>query len=537
MYPILRNISVLAVAFSTMMLNPFGYSNLKKQDSGMPVLLAADTAKQGAYVVVDRIFLDLLPPSTGIQFYKDGIIYLGTNENSSRVSPVHTSFGLKRTVFSSLQDNAPGVKQAFSATSDFPYPTDGMTFSNDFATLFYTRVPDNGKTEKIFRSRFFKGNGGEANWPIEKDPLPFCKDNFTYTHPALSYDGKVMIYCSDRSGTEGGMDLFASRLTGDSWSEPVNLGKTINSQGNEFSPFLDERNNLYFSSNGLPGKGGYDVFYCKYNGKGWDKPINLSYINTDKDEISFKTGRTADKIAFYTSRKPSMNGEMRLFRVTVPEKFVKQYQALADALVASGSQQLNFLAENTTEVPAPRVKKAIETEKKPAVKETRGGRKAAELEAERLRKEKRVADSLALVRVEQEKIRIARAKADSVENVRRLARLEEERLRKEKLRADSIAAAKKVTPPAKVTKDVVTYRIQFVANVAAKGSYKVTIAGKSYSTFEYLYAGAYRSCVGEFTSFAAASEFQKTVRQSGYPQAFVVAFKNNIRTTDPALFK
>jgi hypothetical protein len=92
-------------------------------------------------------------------------------------------------------------------------------------------------------------------------------------------------------------------------------------------------------------------------------------------------------------------------------------------------------------------------------------------------------------------------------------------------------------PAASGNKDVVVYRVQIATTSTPKGSYKITMAGKAYDTFEYQYAGAYRTCVGAFNVLSGASEFQKTCRASGYPQAFVVAFKNNVRSTDPALFK
>jgi hypothetical protein len=173
--------------------------------------------------------------------------------------------------------------------------------------------------------------------------------------------------------------------------------------------------------------------------------------------------------------------------------------------------------------------KPVTTEKSGKEPKVRaGGKKAAALEAERLRLEKIRTDSLETVRVEQERLRIEKAKADSIEAARvAAAKIEAEKLRLAKFRADSIETAK----------NTVIYRVQFASNAAKKGSYNMTIGGKNYSTWEYNYSGAYRSTVGEFKTFAAAMAFQKTVRQSGYPQAFVVAFKNNIRTTDPALFK
>jgi hypothetical protein len=83
----------------------------------------------------------------------------------------------------------------------------------------------------------------------------------------------------------------------------------------------------------------------------------------------------------------------------------------------------------------------------------------------------------------------------------------------------------------------VVYRVQIITNTTAKGSYKITIAGKVYDTFEYKYAGAFRTCVGEFSTLAPAREFQNVCRKNGHAQAFVVAFKDGVRSTDAALFK
>ena len=57
--------------------------------------------------------------------------------------------------------------------------------------------------------------------------LDFCTGNFNYSHPALSSDGNMMIYASDRDGSMGGMDLFISRRSHGKWSAPENPGKMI----------------------------------------------------------------------------------------------------------------------------------------------------------------------------------------------------------------------------------------------------------------------------------------------------------------------
>jgi hypothetical protein len=91
--------------------------------------------------------------------------------------------------------------------------------------------------------------------------------------------------------------------------------------------------------------------------------------------------------------------------------------------------------------------------------------------------------------------------------------------------------------PPEAAKDVVIYRVQILANTKPIGSKSFTLDGKSYKSFEYLYMGGYRTTIGECQKLAEATALQNACRRNGYSQAFVVAFKNNIRSNDPALFK
>ena len=101
---------------------------------------------------------------------------------------------------------------------------------------------------------------------------------------------------------------------------------------------------------------------------------------------------------------------------------------------------------------------------------------------------------------------------------------------------EKTGVAKTPEPATADGKDVVSYRVQIYSRKYKKDD-QIEISGKSYKAFVYSYSGAYRYTVGEFATAAAATEFQKVCRQSGYPEAFVVAFRNNVRSTDPALFK
>ena len=143
-----------------------------------------------------------------------------------------------------------------------------------------------------------------------------------YTHPALSPDGEKIVFSSDRSGSSGGLDLFISYKEGDSWSSPVNLGNKINTTGNELYPFLDQENNLFYSSDGIKGFGGYDIYFCRYNGNGWDKPVNLTQkINTADDDLAFTMSRLDGKSAFFTTRLKTFNRSTQLFKITFRDQY------------------------------------------------------------------------------------------------------------------------------------------------------------------------------------------------------------------------
>lgn len=119
--------------------------------------------------------------------------------------------------------------------------------------------------------------------------LPFNDDEHSVGHPALSPDGNTLYFSSDASGGHGGADIYRSkRDTEGNWGTPENLGSAINTSGDELFPFVDQKNQLYFASNGLPGYGGLDLF--RIDLKTLTDPRNLpenmgSPLNSSKDDF------------------------------------------------------------------------------------------------------------------------------------------------------------------------------------------------------------------------------------------------------------
>lgn len=142
------------------------------------------------------------------------------------------------------------------------------------------------------------------------------------SQPSISADGKELYFCSKRKGSEGKIDIWMSRLVNNFWTAPVNLGKQINTTGDEQSPFIHpDGQTLYFSSNGHVGMGDADLYVSRRNVDGsWGKAENLGYpINTSGNENGLMV--TADgKRAYYSSFRPETGLDIFYFDLPVTAK-------------------------------------------------------------------------------------------------------------------------------------------------------------------------------------------------------------------------
>ncbi len=113
--------------------------------------------------------------------------------------------------------------------------------------------------------------------------------NYNYLYPAISSDGLTLYFCSDMPGGEGDYDIWKSTRASlaDDFGKPVNLGTPVNTPGREAFPVLRGDSVMYFSSNGLPGIGGYDLFKTRIGKRLCSKPQNLGVpINSSYDEMT-----------------------------------------------------------------------------------------------------------------------------------------------------------------------------------------------------------------------------------------------------------
>jgi len=160
---------------------------------------------------------------------------------------------------------------------------------------------------KLYRARLI-----DNKWK-NSIPLPFNGDGYSVGHPTLSADGKTLYFISDMPGTIGKTDIFKVAITKkdgiETYGKPVNLGKTINTEGREMFPFISKNNILYFSSDGHLGLGGLDVFMSKLKNGKFSKPINIGEpINGPKDDFAFLIN-DKNKTGYFSSNRIGGKGD------------------------------------------------------------------------------------------------------------------------------------------------------------------------------------------------------------------------------------
>ncbi len=259
-------------------------------------------------------------------------VNLSINDGGTNLGP---SFFGKNIVFSSasggrlhlfkgpLVDNNVKSKKSFLKADT---NESNAVFTKDLKTMYYTRsLYGEENTTKYSKDKrpviaIFKATRASDGTWANITPLPFNSEKYDVGHPALSNDGKKLYFSSNMSRSIGKSDIYVVDILGDNkFSEPKNLGKTINTTGNELYPFISKNNVLYFSSNGHKSYGGLDIYsidLAQPNAevKHLTKPINSSY-----DDFSFIYDPTK-KIGLFSSNRTKGKGNDDIYLLKEKEE-------------------------------------------------------------------------------------------------------------------------------------------------------------------------------------------------------------------------
>jgi len=226
--------------------------------------------------------------------------------------------------------------------------------TQDQLSIYFTRNNYNNKKygksdEGINFLKIYKAERDSisAEWKTPKE-LPFNSDEYSVAHPTLNAEETKLYFSSDMPGTLGMSDIYVVSLKEDgSYGEPKNLGNQINTEGRETFPFINDKDELYFSSDGHIGLGGLDVFVSVLKNDGsFGEVFNIGRpVNSSKDDFNFVLGKD-NKKGFFTSNREGGVGEDDIY-----------YFAQNEDLITSCQQYITgIITETETETPIPGVK-------------------------------------------------------------------------------------------------------------------------------------------------------------------------------------
>ncbi len=198
------------------------------------------------------------------------------------------------------------------------YHDGSISISQDGNTLYFTSdsfrensfEKDKSNKLKLGKNNIFSAKLVNGKWD-QITSLPFNSKDYSTGNPSISKDGKTLYFSSNRPGSIGGVDIWKVTISENgSYGPPENLGKKINTEGNESFPFITSDNVLYFSSDAHLGLGAMDIYKIDLNAisevKNLGKPVN-----SEKDDFAFSFNENK-KIGFLASNR---NGNDDIFQL------------------------------------------------------------------------------------------------------------------------------------------------------------------------------------------------------------------------------
>ena len=327
------------------------YNNIiryNQADSLTHLRLAQQLMKTGNYRLAEKNFaiaIDSLPNSTiaknGLasaklapQWKKNGSAYQVKRENMfnsrrSDYSPMLAGDDNDRLYFSSTRSQTKGDElsgitgtktadiffsqkdekgkwtkpQTIDTELNSAYDEGACAFSPDGRTMYLTQCSSDPSYPRY--AVICTSQRADAIWG-KSTPLVISKDTLSsFAHPAVSPDGTWLYFTSDMPGGIGGLDIWRIQLGKDGVIGGVeNLGRPINTEGDEMFPTFRPNGDLYFSSNGHPGMGGLDIFIAKRSADG--KNIDIEHpgypLNSEADDFGMTFEGLYNRGFFSTSR-------------------------------------------------------------------------------------------------------------------------------------------------------------------------------------------------------------------------------------------
>jgi outer membrane protein OmpA-like peptidoglycan-associated protein len=255
------------------------------------------------------VSLNTVGSEMGPAFYKDQVVFsstsigakTGANYKWNELPYLHM-YSAKANDDGDLTSPEPFAPKLKTAYHDGP-----VSFDQGKDIIYFTR--NNFVKGKISKSKtdvvnlkIFIGKLEDGEWNLTGS-FQFNSNEYSAGHPSIDKDGSILYFASDMPGGYGKSDLYFSVLSNGQWSKPFNLGPKINTEGNEFFPFISSDGVIYFASDGHGGLGGLDIYFSVPEMGIFSSIENMGYpINSAKDDFGMAMDSTGVKGYFSSNR-------------------------------------------------------------------------------------------------------------------------------------------------------------------------------------------------------------------------------------------
>lgn len=239
-----------------------------------------------------------------------------------------------------------GAPQALPSPINSPTNEGAACFSADGQLMVYTGCT---RSDGIGNCDLYIATLEGDHWTQPKNMGNVVNSQEWDSQPTISPDGNRIIFCSARAGGYGAEDLYMiEKNSFGEWGPPMNLGGVVNTPFSDDSPFLaQDGKTLYFGSKGHPGFGGYDIFKTTYENGKWSEPVNMGKpLNTEGDDNYFTIGGAGEKGYFSSNRG---EGQVDLYEISIPAEMRPQTTVVVEGVVTDAKTKKDVDALVTVE--------------------------------------------------------------------------------------------------------------------------------------------------------------------------------------------
>lgn len=252
---------------------------------------------------MSNVSLNTIGSEMGPAFYKDQFVFSSTSIGTkSTVSYKWNELPFLNMYSAKINETTGDLSSPvpFAPKLKTSYHDGPVSFDQAKDIIYFTRNSFvKGKTSKSSEGtvnlKIFQGKLEDGDWKMTGS-FRYNSDEYSVGHPSVSKDGSILYFASDMPGGYGKSDIYFSVFSNGQWSKPFNVGPKINTEGNEFFPFISGDGVLYFSSDGHGGLGALDIYFSVPEQGVFNSIENMGYpVNSSKDDFGFALDSTGMK--------------------------------------------------------------------------------------------------------------------------------------------------------------------------------------------------------------------------------------------------